>query len=183
MRTEQEQIEQIEKVLKYSVADYKHLKKKGVCYCYAETLIDHGYGDVSEYKAEIERLRQEVRDTDKMARNTIEQYRAENKELENALKQSEDNYSRAFERLKAQEREIERLRTTLGQCNTELNSALESLKSQCREIGALKAEVKQAKIDVLNELKTRHDYAIKNMGYPWDISQQIDELIEEVENE
>lgn len=41
---------------------------------------------------------------------------------------------------------------------------------------------KQAKIDVLNELKTRHDYAIKNMGYPWDISQQIDKLIEEIEN-
>lgn len=57
MKTEQEQIEQIEKVLKDSVADYKHLKKKGVCYCYAETLIDHGYGDISEYKAEIERLR------------------------------------------------------------------------------------------------------------------------------
>ena len=56
MKTEQEQIKQIEKVLKYAVADYKHLKKKGVCYCYAETLIDHGYGDVSEYKAEIERL-------------------------------------------------------------------------------------------------------------------------------
>lgn len=37
-----------------------------------------------------------------------------------------------------QEKEIERLRTTLGQCNTELNSALESLKSQCREIGELK---------------------------------------------
>lgn len=82
-----------------------------------------------------------------------------------------------------QEKEIERLRTTLGQCNTELNSALESLKSQCREIGELKAGTKQAKIDVLKELKTRHDYAIKNMGYPWDISQQIDELIKEVENE
>lgn len=53
MKTEQEQIEQIEKVLKDSVVDYKHLKKKGVCYCYAETLIDNGYGDVSEYKAEI----------------------------------------------------------------------------------------------------------------------------------
>ena len=82
-----------------------------------------------------------------------------------------------------QENEIERLRTTLGQCNTELNSALESLKSQCREIGALKAGTKQAKIDVLNEAKTRHDYAIKNMGYLLDISQQIDELIKEVENE
>lgn len=60
------------------------------------------------------------------------------------------------------------------------------------EIERLKAEVnkgcdncetiKQGQIDVLNELKTRHDYAIKYMGYPWDISQQIDELIAEVEN-
>ena len=82
-----------------------------------------------------------------------------------------------------QDAEIERLRTTLGQCNTELNSALESLKSQCREIGELKAGTKQAKIDVLYELKVRHDYANMATGYPWDISQQIDELIAEVENE
>lgn len=88
----------------------------------------------------------------------------------------------ARELITEQEKEIERLRTTLGQCNTELNSALESLKSQCREIGELKAGTKQAKIDVLNELKVRHDYAIKNMGYPWDITQRIDKLIEEVEN-
>lgn len=47
----------------------------------------------------------------------------------------------------------------------------------------IRAQVKQAQIDVLKELKTRHDYAIKNMGYPWDIAQQIDELIKEVENE
>lgn len=89
----------------------------------------------------------------------------------------------ARELITEQEKEIERLRTTLGQCNTELNSALESLKSQCREIGELKAATKQAQIDVLKELKTRHDYAIKNMGYQWDISQQIDELIKEIENE
>ena len=44
--------------------------------------------------------------------------------------------------------------------------------------------IKQAKIDVLNELKVRHDYANIAMGYPWwDISQQIDKFIEEVENE
>lgn len=41
--------------------------------------------------------------------------------------------------------------------------------------------IKQAQIDVLNELKTRHDYAIKNIGYPWDITQQIDEFIKEIE--
>ena len=76
-----------------------------------------------------------------------------------------------------QEKEIERLRTTLGQCNTELNSALESLKSQCREIGALKAGTKQAKIDVLTELKEKckfdgHTVAV----YKNDIEQMIEEL-------
>lgn len=168
MKTEQEQIEQIEKVLKDSVADYKHLKKKGVCYCYAETLIDNGYGDVSEYKAEIERLR-----------------------------------------------------TTLGQCNTELNSALESLKRQCREIGELKAknevlkvgvataftngfsiarervekDIRRAKIDVLNKAKEKFNAisrVLADDGYIGaDIDgifavsscrRKIDELIKEVQN-
>lgn len=47
-------------------------------------------------------------------------------------------FTSVFDIITEQEEEIERLRTTLGQCNTELNSALESLKSQCREIGELK---------------------------------------------
>lgn len=51
------------------------------------------------------------------------------------------------------------------------------------EIERLKADKKQAQIEVLNELKARHDYAIKNMGYPWDITQQIDKLIEEIEKQ
>ena len=109
-----------------------------------------------------------------------------------------------------QEQEIERLRTTLGQCNTELNSALESLKSQCREIGELKAEneeltkvvsskvydlidnakemadareawEKQAKIDVLNELKAKsyvNDYCREVVEL-----EKIDELIKEAQND
>lgn len=69
-------------------------------------------------------------------------------------------------------------------CNDKLKTdALNVIIEQEREIERLKAEVKQAKLDVLKELKTRHDYAIEYMGYPWDISQQIDELIAEVENE
>ena len=146
MKTEQEQIEKMARSMcGYCSTDgrcavSKNGREPDICanvdtqHClykeYAERLFESGYGKVSEYEAEIERLR-----------------------------------------------------TTLGQCNTELNSALESLKSQCREIGELKAATKQAQIDVLKELKTRHDYAIKNMGYPWDISQQIDELIKEIENE
>lgn len=81
-----------------------------------------------------------------------------------------------------QENEIERLRTTLGQCNTELNSALESLKSQCREIGELKAGTKQAKIDVLNEAKELSVHSDQ-----WNCKvvpiEYIDELIKEIENE
>lgn len=77
-----------------------------------------------------------------------------------------------------QEKEIERLRTTLGQCNTDLNSALESLKSQCREIGELKAGTKQAKIDVLNKLKEEMGDVKVGM---WTAS-QIDEFIKEVQN-
>ena len=90
----------------------------------ADELIKRGYGDVSEYKAEIERLKD---DYVKLQEQFADYQMASDKEIA--------------------------------------------------------AQAKQAKIDVLNELKTRHDYAIKNMGYPWDISQQIDELIKEVENE
>ncbi len=83
------------------------------------------------------------------------------------------------------EAEIERLRTTLGQCSTELNSALESLKSQCREIGELKAGTKQAKIDVLNELKKRiYDISPYNPLVAKDnVKYYIDKLIKEVQNE
>ena len=87
-----------------------------------------------------------------------------------------------------QEKEIERLRTTLGQCNTELNSALESLKSQCREIGELRAKVKQAKIDVLNELKKYlHTEDFDTPDERWKPESEfcaiIDEIIKEVQDE
>lgn len=144
MKTEQEQIKKMARSMcGYCSTDGKcAVSKNGrepdICanvdteHClykeYAERLIESGYGKVSEYESEIERLR-----------------------------------------------------TTLGQYNTELNSALESLKSQCREIGALKAGTKQAKIDVLNKVKERavglaaiETYHICNL---------IDELIKEVENE
>ena len=112
MKTEQEQIEKMARSMcGYCSTDGKcAVSKNGrepdICanvdtqHClykeYAERLIESGYGKVSEYEAEIEQLRQEVRDTDKIARNSIEQYK--------------NNYDNAFERLKAQEREIEKAR-------------------------------------------------------------------------
>ena len=90
-----------------------------------------------------------------------------------------------------QEKEIERLRTTLGQFNTELNSALESLKSQCREIGELKAGVKQVQIDALNNVKDvlvnqKHECLERNnlTGYSaiCDCEKYIYYLIKEVQD-
>ena len=158
--TEQEQIEKMARTMcGYCSTDgrcavSKNGREPDICtnvdieHClykeYAERLIESGYGNISEHKAEIERLR-----------------------------------------------------TTLGQCNTELNSALESLKSQCREIGALKAGTKQAKIDVLNKVKDIvFDYlGVKNIKEAEALSLLdstltydvvtcgIDELIKEIENE
>ena len=92
----------------------------------------------------------------------------------------------ALDLITEQEKEIERLRTTLGQCNTELDSALESLKSQCREIGKLKAGTKQAKIDVLNELKGKM-FEREYMGVKYKerifYESEIDDMIAEVEND
>lgn len=140
MKTKQEQIDEMVKVIKgfdicglfgscFSTgADGENTRYITCPECFAEALIKAGYGDVSEYKAEIERLK------------------AENK---------------------SQERE---------------NGFLKYC--QCLTHGVDgSSHIKKAQIDVLNELKTRHDYAIKNMGYPWDITQQIDKLIEEVKND
>lgn len=91
MKTKKEQIEEMRRIIYSARSKVNGIATAGDI---AEALHEAGYGDVSEYKAEIERLR-----------------------------------------------------TTLGQCNTELNSALESLKSQCREIGELKAGVKQAEVN------------------------------------
>lgn len=147
MKTEQEQIEKMARSMcGYCSIDgrcavSKNGREPDICanvdtqHClykeYAERLIESGYGKVSEYESEIERLR-----------------------------------------------------TTLGQCSTELNSALESLKSQCREIGELKAATKQAQIDVLNELRERitkdrvaNDTVVINANY------EIGELIKEIKNE
>ena len=108
------------------------------------------------------------------------------KELERSARLTgKDVFVDAYKIITEQEKEIARLRATLKQCNTELNSALESLKSQCREIGELKAGVKQAKIDVLNELKKRartsyvlDDFVLGSVVF----SKDIDELIKEVQN-
>lgn len=151
---------------------------KGGCPNYDRKLVyamGKGYGDVSEYKAEIERLKAEnCKLTEKLAKQTRIARDA------NAKFTGVEHYLKPFQY------KADRLQT---KCDD-----LKKLSDwQREEIKRLKAEVnkgcdncetiKQGQVDVLKELKRRHDYAIKNMGYPWDITQQIDKLINEIEND
>ena len=198
MKTNQEQIEKMARIMcGYCSTDgkcavSKNLREPDICanvdteHClykeHAERLFENGcYGDISEYKAENERLTKILniltfseKETDIFGKPALLMFAGI--KVEEAIKRVAE-----YDGLNA---EIERLRTTLGQCNTELNSALESLKSQCREIGELKAKIKQAQIDVLNELRERitkdrvaNDTVVINVNY------EIKELIQEVENE
>ena len=145
MKTEQEQIEEMIKILleasekcldiDCNYCDYQY-KKDCAQYRKAVTLVKAGYGDVSEYKAEIEDLKDEIIYLERKIAIR-----------DNALK--------------------------------DRDKAIEMLEGKQDTI------VKQAKIDVLNELKD---------GYEDDIStsndcdmvvrvDDIDKLINEVENE
>ncbi len=123
MKTEQEQIKAIKQIIDERVETtlgqvqgrHDNVIKTVDTIIIARDIVEAGYGDVSEYKAEIERLRQEVRDTDKMARNTIEQYK--------------NNYDNAFERLKAQEREIGKLKAGTKQAKIDVLNKIKN----CRE--------------------------------------------------
>lgn len=55
MKTKQEKIEQVEKVLKNeqirianTVDGFKELTQKGVCYCYAKAIVEAGYGELAD---------------------------------------------------------------------------------------------------------------------------------------
>lgn len=76
--------------------------------------------------------------------------------------------------------EKELMQDLINQASGKVELLQNTLIEKDAEIDKLKEKIKQAQIDILNELKSRHDYAVKNMGYPWDISQQIEELIKEV---
>ena len=78
MKTEQEQIKEMSCILtmliKYGsgcMAQYCHLVDN-----FAQRLIDAGYGDVSEYKAEIKRLKAEIKqaqiDIDELIKGGVE---------------------------------------------------------------------------------------------------------------
>ena len=143
----------------------------------AMALVQAGYGDVSEYKAEIERLKDE------------------NETLKNDLINSEGNLNHItteFERLKAKSNEQSRKAGILGYNVTvefhddEVSEHsvdckdIEKYAKQFRNriISINEKEIKQAKIDILNKLK--EEMGDVKVG-AWTAT-QIDELIKEVEN-
>lgn len=159
MKTKQEQIEEIVKIILESSKKcldtdcdccVDQYEKECAQHRKAVALVQAGYGDVSEYKNRFE---------------VADKVLTETREKLTKAEHDRDRYKAEIERLKAE--------------NCELTKRL-GARFTCDFV---RTAQKHAQIDVLKELKTRHDYAIKNMGYPWDIAQQIDELIKEVENE
>ncbi len=104
----------------------------------AEALINAGYGDVSEYKAEIRELKSYL----------DHQIDATN-DAENLASNLQYDYDKAFERLKAQEREINKLREE----NLDLKEELYELHDDLDIARVEKNKtVKQAQIDTINTI-------------------------------
>ena len=141
---------------------------KGSTHLLAEKLYDAGYGNVSEYKAERELLGSQIK---------VLKQRLNNKYIE--VDNLNRDYHNSFERLKAQEREIERLKDE----NAKLQEQF--AKYQLASDKEIVAQVKQAKIDVLNELKKKtHNYYPSIDSYCLSqhvvLVRDIDKLLEEI---
>lgn len=137
----------------------------------AKAIIQAGYGDVSEYKAEIRELKADL----------DHQIDATN-DAENLAHHLQYDLDKAFERLKAQEREIKKLREE----NLDLKEELYELHDDLDIARTEKDKtIQQAKIDVLNRLykKVVDFYDRPYSGdkfYCGEIIEKIDELIKEV---
>ena len=141
---------------------------KGSAHLLAEKLYDAGYGNVSEYKAERELLGSQIK--------ALKQ-RLNNKYIE--VDNLNRDYHNSFERLKAQEREIVQLKDE----NAKLQEQFAEY--QLASDKEILAQVKQAKIDVLNELKKKtHNYYPSIDSYCLSqhvvLVRDIDKLLEEV---
>ena len=144
--------------------------------CLESEMLKDALNLINEHENEIERLRQEVRDTDKMARNSIEQYK--------------NDYDKAFERLKAQQREIDRLKIQLEQANARI---VNCSGSELDETNAVKEFAEKLKEKALSHCRITNCYELKfiettidDLLYDWQghppvckCELKIDELLKE----
>lgn len=172
MKTKQEQIEEMSCILTMLIncgggcmAQYCHLVDN-----YAKKLIEAGYGDVSEYKAEIKQLNKKLAKQTRIARDA------------NAKCTGAERYLRPFQykadRLETKCNDLKRLsdwqREEIKRLKAEVNKGCDNCET-----------VKQAQIDVLNALKKKYGFY---SCYSWkydtkSLTEIIDEFIKEVENE
>ena len=208
MKTEQEQIKKMARSMcGYCSTDGKcAVSKNGrepdICanvdteHClykeYAERLIESGYGKVSEYEAEIERLKAEYENLQTNAEilaSGVRDLNHENYELTQKLAKQTRIARDANAKCTGAERYLRPFQYKADRLETKCNDLKRLSDWQREEIKRLKAEVnkgcdncetvKQAQIDVLNKVKERA------VGLPaiktYHICNLIDELIKEVE--
>lgn len=192
MKTEQEQIEKMARSMcGYCSTDGKcAVSKNGrepdICanvdteHClykeYAERLIESGYGDVSEYTAEIEQLNKKLAKQTRIARDANAKFTG----VEHYLKPFQykaDRLQTKCDDLKKlsdwQREEIKRLKDDYA------NLQEQFAQYQMASDKEIRAQVKQAKIDMLNKLK--EEMGDVKVGV-WTAT-QIDELIKEIEEQ
>ena len=168
---ESEKVKEIKKALeccmnpKLTCCNDCSYNNNGRLSCLESEMLKDALNLINEQENEIKRLRQEVRDTDKMARNSIEQYK--------------NDYDKAFERLKAQQREIDRLKIQLAQANAGIVNC-----SGCKfvEINAVREFAERLKDKVKNFCGTEeenHYYDVSKEG----ACEEIDETLKEYEND
>ena len=96
-----------------------------------------------------------------------------------------NDYDSACERLKAQQREIDRLKDEFKQLETNAEILARGIRDLNHENYELTEKIKQAKIDVLNELKDKM-FEREYMGVKYKerifYESEIDEMIAEVQN-
>lgn len=160
MKTEQEQIEKMMLDVPQTIVAYDANPKGQHLYGeqrlqIAEILYDKGYGKVSEYKAEIERLKEVIEVFKNDTECNLNHITVENGQLKAKNKVLKDGIVKAF-----------------------TNGFNEGRKQ-------VEKDIRRAQIDVLNKLKEKYGFY---SCYAWgsvvkSLSEIIDELIKEVEND
>lgn len=175
MKTKQEQIEEMIKILleasekcldtDCNYCDYQY-KKDCAQYRKAVTLVKAGYGDVSEYKAEIERLKAEyekLQTNAEILASGVRDLNHENYELTQKLAKQTRIARDANAKCTGAERYLRPFQYKADRLETKCNDLKRLSDWQREEIKRLKAEVnkgcdncetvKQAQIDALIKLK------------------------------
>ena len=180
MKTKQEQIEKLAQLIGHIKDDCENCDCKScyvngedcccVHYICATFLVDADYGDISEYKAEIEQLNKKLAKQTRIARDA------------NAKFTGVEHYLKPFQykadRLQTKCDDLKKLsdwqREEIKRLKAEVNKGCENCET-----------IKQGQVDVLKELKKRiYDISPYNPLVSKDnVKYSIDKLIKEIEND